>query len=323
MIVRYRRDAFTLVELLVVIAIIGVLVALLLPAVQAAREAARRSACSNNMRQVGIGLHNYHDQRGVFPMGQANPIGNNPPATAWNRSCWWQGLLPFVEQQPMFELLVSWSKATPTPPYVTQFSNNVQGTVSEPGRNTIIKLFVCPSDGDGPKNRTVAGNEQGFHGNYVLCAGSTVFNPTTPVADPTGINLNGMFYVYSTNKMASVIDGTSNTFFGSEILVVKDTTAHDLRGRYWNTWQGNVLFSTLYPPNTTVGDRSSYCIVAPRRPCQGLSATNVVQSVRSNHPGGAMFLLGDASVRFVSSTVDLLVYQGLGTRQLGEPVGNF
>ncbi|MCI0359587.1 MAG: DUF1559 domain-containing protein [Planctomycetaceae bacterium] len=321
--VRTCRAAFTLVELLVVIAIIGVLVALLLPAVQAAREAARRSACSNSIRQVGIALHNYHDQRGVFPMGQANPIGNNPPATAWNRSCWWQGILPFAEQQPLWDLIVSWSQATPTPPYVTQFANNAQGTVSEPGRNTIVKLFVCPSDGDGPKNRTVAGNEQGFHGNYVLCAGSTVFNPATPVADPNGINLNGMFFVYSNTKMSSAIDGTSNTFFGSEILIVKDSNTHDLRGRYWNTWQGNVLFSTLHPPNTTVGDRSNYCNAAIRRPCQTLSATNVVQSARSNHPGGAMFLLGDASVRFVSNTVDLVIYQGLGTRQGGESSGNF
>jgi prepilin-type N-terminal cleavage/methylation domain-containing protein len=317
------RLAFTLVELLVVIAIIGVLVALLLPAVQAAREAARRSQCSNNLKQLGIGLHNYHDQRGVFPMGQHNPIGANPPATAWNRSCWWQAVLPFVEQQPLFELIVTRSKATPTPPYVTQFSNNVQNTVSEPGRNTIVKLFVCPSDADGPKNRTVAGNEQGFHGNYVLCAGSTVFNPTTPVADPQGINRNGMFYVYSTTKMASVVDGTSNTFFGSEVMIVKDTNLHDLRGRYWNTWQGNVLFSTLYPPNTTVGDRSSYCINAPRRPCQGLSTTNVVQSVRSNHPGGAMFLMGDASVRFISNTVNLATYQALSTREGAEALQNF
>ncbi len=307
-----NRRAFTLVELLVVIAIIGVLVALLLPAVQAAREAARRSSCSNNLKQIGIGLHNYHDTKLAFPMGQNNWIGQNA-SSKWQRSCWFQLHLPFVEQQPLFDQLDAYTKQTPAPGHVIAFPIN----------NTIVKMFVCPSDGEGPKNETTANSKQGFHGNYVLCAGSTVFNPTTPVADPNGINLNGMFFPFSTTKFASNLDGTSNTIYGGEILTVKDTTAHDLRGRYWNTWQGNVLMSTLYPPNTTVGDVSSYCITAPRRPCQGLNTANVVQSARSNHPGGGMFLMGDASVRFIPSTVDLLTYQALGTRQQGETLGNF
>jgi len=98
---------------------------------------------------------------------------------------------------------------------------------------------------------------------------------------------------------------------------------HDLRGRYWNTWQGNVLFSTLFPPNTTVGDRSNYCIPAPRRPCQGLTATTVVQSVRSNHPNGANFALADGGVRFVSNNVNLTTYQALGTREDGESLADF
>lgn len=318
----HARRAFTLVELLVVIAIIGVLVALLLPAVQAAREAARRSSCSNNLKQLGIGLHNYHDTKGVFPNGQCNRIAGDVARPSWNRACWWQAVLPFVEQQNLYDLTDTYMSNMAIP-YVTFAVNNTGAAASEPGRNTIVKIFVCPSDADGPKNRTVAGNEQGFHGNYVLCAGSTFFNPTTPVNDPEGRNLNGTFFPFSQTKMASVVDGTSNTFFGSEVMVVKDTGAHDLRGRYWNTWQGNVLFSTLYPPNTPIGDRATYCIAAPRRPCQGSTTTDVVQSVRSNHPGGAMFLLGDASVRFVSNTVDLVVYQAAGTRELGEPAGTF
>ena len=98
---------------------------------------------------------------------------------------------------------------------------------------------------------------------------------------------------------------------------------NDLRGRYWNTWQGNVLFSTLFPPNTTVGDRSNYCIDAPRRLCQGLTATSVVQSVRSNHPSGANFMMGDGSVRFISNNINFATYQALGTRQDGESLGDF
>lgn len=310
------RRGFTLVELLVVIAIIGVLVGLLLPAVQAAREAARRMQCSSSLHNLGIALHNYHDTHRAFPMGQMNAIALNiAPASAWNRACWFHSILPFVEQQPLFNLLNDFTNRTPRPPGIYIAVNNVQAAPSDPGRNTIVPLFVCPSDGNGPKRTTVTGNEQGFHGNYVLCSGSDVFNPAS---DAEGRRLNGMFFPYSNTKFGSLTDGTSNTLMASEVLVVPDTGLHDLRGRYYNTWQGNVLFSTLYPPNTPVGDRSNYCISAPRRPCQALTATNTVQSVRSNHTGGANFLLCDASVRFISDSTNLVTYQSTGTRQGGE-----
>lgn len=311
-----RLGGFTLVELLVVIAIIGVLVGLLLPAVQSAREAARRMQCSSSLHNLGIAMHNYHDTHRAFPMGQMNSIGLNiAPIGPWNRGCWFHSILPFIEQQNLYNLLSNFLNSSPRPAGVYMSVNNNLATFSDPGRHTIVPILVCPSDGNGPKVKTVTGNEQGFHGNYVLCAGSTFFNVP---ADPEGRNLNGMFYCYSNTKFGSLTDGTSNTLMASEVLVAPDTTAHDLRGRYYNTWQGNVLFSTLYPPNTPVGDRSNYCIGGPRRPCQALTATNTVQSVRSNHTGGANFLLGDASVRFIGSTVNLAVYQANGTRQGGE-----
>jgi len=312
------RRAFTLVELLVVIAIIGVLVALLLPAVQAARESARRMQCGNSMRQVGLALHNHHDVYGVFPMGQYNNMGQD--STYWNRACWWHAILPYVEQKNLYDLLDAYMNGTPKPPYVTYAVNSSGVSPSVPGRNSIVRMFLCPADTEAPKNQTVAGNEQGFHGNYVVGGGSTFFNAPP---DTTGGSLNGMFYPFSKTRLANVTDGTSNTLMGSEILTVKDTNLHDLRGRYWNTWQGNLFFSTLYPPNTTVGDRSNYCINAPRRPCQGLTTTNVVQSVRSNHPSGANFMLADVSVRFISNNVNTLTYQALGTRQEGESLGDY
>src|SRR5262249_13288040 len=147
--------------------------------------------------------------------------------------------------------------------------------------------LICPSDPNGGKNLTygapnpIPNPGQGFHGNYVTCAGSTLFGD-----GGGGANLNGMFYPFSKTRMTDVTDGTSNTLMVGEILVSPDTNGHDLRGRYHNTWQGNNLFSTLYPPNTTVGDRSDYCQPLPKAPCQGLGGTSLVQSVRSNHTGG-------------------------------------
>ena len=316
-----RSSGFTLVELLVVIAIIGVLVALLLPAVQAAREAARRTQCNNSLKQVGLGMHNCHDTRGKFPQGQYNPIGTDPAtATPWNRACWWHDLLPFVEQQPLYQAIDAFTKSTPAPYYMCWAVNNDPVNPCSPGRNTIVKMFVCPSDKIGVKNQTVAGNEQGFHGNFVMCGGSTIYNPTT---DPQGTDLNGLFYVFSKTRFADITDGTSNTLMGGEVIVVRDTTVHDLRGRYHNTWQGNTLFSTLYPPNTSVGDRSNYCINAPQAPCQGLTTTAVVQSARSYHPAGGNFLLADGSVRFIMNAINLNTYQSLGTRNGGESLTDF
>ena len=110
---------------------------------------------------------------------------------------------------------------------------------------------------------------------------------------------------------------------GSEILTVKDTNLHDLRGRYWNTWQGNVLFTALYSPNTTVGDRSLYCIATKQAPCQALGASLYVQSARSYHAGGVNVGLADGSVRFCSDNIDITTWQNLATRSGAEVTGSW
>ncbi len=153
---RFRRSGFTLVELLVVIAIIGVMVGLLLPAVQAAREAARRMSCSNNMKQLGLGLHNYHAAYNRFPAGVR---GGTSPSEGWGFS-YWYGLLPFIEQQGLYEQLVVVGGASPSqcPGWVgagaagwTDSAGNLNAKVAN---NVVVASFVCPSNPMQP-NRVV------------------------------------------------------------------------------------------------------------------------------------------------------------------------
>ena len=160
-------------------------------------------------------VYNYHDQRLSFPVGQCNTIAAESTTRAWNRACWWQATLPYVEQGNLYDAMEAYMSNAAIP-YVIFSVNNNGNNPSDPGRNTIVKSFICPSDGDGPKNKTVPGNEQGFHGNYVLCSGPTAFNPS---GDPGGVLNRGMFYPLSDTKMASAVDGTSNTLFAGEILV--------------------------------------------------------------------------------------------------------
>jgi len=304
-----RRTAFTLIELLVVIAIIAILIGLLLPAVQKVREAAARMQCQNNLKQLGLGLHNYHDARMVFPSGQSNLLASNTTTNAFNRQCWMQPILPYVEQDAIFKQIEAGQG--------TNYTCYIAGSEAK------IKTFICPSDPNGGKNLTSGATSttpnpnQGFHGNYVASAGNTVFGNAGG-----GQNLNGVLYPLSTTRIIAITDGTSNTLMTSEILVSPDATSHDLRGRYHNTWDGNSLFSSLYPPNTSVSDVSSYCQPLVNAPCTG-GSSNFVQSARSQHTGGVNVGLADASVRFVTKNVNLQAWNNAGSATGGEVPGDF
>jgi len=216
------RLGFTLIELLVVIAIIAVLIGLLLPAVQKVRAAAARAKCTNNLKQIGLALHGYHDAYLQFPPGQydgiADSIASNP--SYYFRASWMPTVLPFVEQAAFYGM------------YISALSSGSAYGYDWPSNTTVFSVFMCPSD---PANPKIALDGQGFHGNYVGCAGSTVYAPAA--TDPTGTSttaVKGIMYAQSSTHIADITDGLSNTLLLGEIILVPDTASQpDVRGRYY------------------------------------------------------------------------------------------
>ncbi len=296
-----RQKGFTLVELLVVIAIIGVLVGLLLPAVQAAREAARRMSCSNNMKQLGLAMHNYHDTFRLFPYGYMES-GN-----FHKREGWMQQVLPFIEMGTMYEQYQAFDGAwtMDTPPEL---------------KDALIPAFMCPSDpgagGFGGGGGLRAGGE-GFQGNYVAATGNTEM--TRPMT-----NLNGMFYNESKTKMRDLIDGTSNTVMFGESLVRPGLGGWGGAGGYWGGGpHGAFGFTTWQSPNSTLPDQVYSCKDENYRlaPCTSVgTAPEIRNFARSVHPGGAQFTLADGSVRFLTESIDLITYRAIGSRNGSEVV---
>ncbi len=317
---RRRTQGFTLIELLVVIAIIAVLIALLLPAVQQAREAARRSQCKNNLKQLGLALHNYHDTFGVFPPGSfASVYGTYVSGgTDGSRKCWFQMILPYIDQAPLYNQLV---------PYF----NNGTDMLSVPQSiiTSRITVLQCPSD---PTAGKVSSTGQGFVGNYVLCNGPQ--DPATSInGNSNGYKCNGMFYGISSTKIRDITDGTTNTLMGSEIIVVPDSGTdpggcyggiYDYRGAYYNQLHWGSMFTALNPPNTNVPDQIwNACGSTARTPCSGCAISSNLIHARSMHTGGAHLMLGDGSIRFVSSNIDRTSFQALGGRNDAILTGDF
>lgn len=303
------RPGFTLIELLVVIAIIAILIALLVPAVQKVREAAARTQCTNNMRQVGIALHGYHDSIKSFPPAQ--PYGfyysnwyTDPLVRDLDRSCWIGFILPYIEQAPMAAQLKTFLAAPSAHTCFATFAN------------THISVLTCPSDPNSPKLGTVPSNAQGTHSNVLVCHGEGYATP----GGTNGTNLKGIFYGRSRTRMTDISDGTSNTLMASEILLSPDVgSSHDIRGRVWNSIHAASALSTIYPPNSTAGDNpQGYCNALPLAPCGTQSIDNAFVLARSMHTGGVNACLADASVRFVPSTITPSVWLGMGTRAGGE-----
>jgi len=316
---------FTLVELLVVIAIIGVLIALLLPAVQAARAAARRAQCTNNLKQCGLGLLNYESSYSVLPTGLISAPAVNAMNTGWLGHTTQSLVLAFIEENGLAERFDSRERTLDQPYY--DFTR------------TSIATFNCPSDPN-----TVNGQiyPNYAHSNFVVCFGSGYPYDTLPKArtmkktvrgDLDSMSTSGVFQWDEPRRITQIIDGTANTAMGSEVLsgdpVPEDNrpVIWDARGMWAIQYIGSSSYVHMFTPNTSIPDRPSgagrqRCIDAPHMPCDPttLGYDYTFSSARSYHTGGVNVVFVDGHVTFVNDTIDLAVWQALGTIDGGETV---
>ncbi len=354
-----NRHGFTLIELLVVIAIIAILIALLLPAVQQAREAARRTQCRNNMKQLGLALHNYHDTYGMFPYGQGGTAG---------RDFWWEGranasnelclsglvpLLPFVDQGPLWDQITRGDANYPPQGPCPWYSSFKPWTAD-------IPAYLCPSD---PESNPAAGGIG--RSNYAFCRGDSV-------GASSSTQTRGLFATATCYRVRDVVDGTSNTIAMAEIVIcgsrrriLGGMTCTGLGGqlsqnpsvcltyidpdnpdefgpnytdcgwairgrRYPDGRPALTGFSTVLPPNGPNCNQNNYGDWSPG-----------VYSAQSMHAGGVNVLFADGSVRFISESIDTGdlthpavgaksrapspygVWGSLGSKDGGEPIGEF
>lgn len=300
------RQGFTLVELLVVIAIIGVLVALLLPAVQAAREAARRASCSNNLKQLGLALQNYHDTMLAFPYGGTDGPKRSTPVM--NDISWHARILPFIEQTPLYDK-INWSQAWNS-------TNNLAVA------HVKVKGYFCPSaveersGSTGEKLSTESTPVYTTH--YYGINGPEGTNATTGqvytmhASSASGhgdIMQDGVLCPWEASSMAAVVDGTSNTFLVGEIgflKALKPINGHSLRS--WTRGGGS--------SNTTGGTKNVQFAINST-PYNGSNNFNDI-SFGSQHPAGAQFGLVDGSVKMITANVDMAIYLSMASRSGGE-----
>ena len=309
---KINHRGFTLVELLVVITIIGILISLLLPAVQAAREAARRLQCANNLKQWGLATANYESTNGVFPYGvligsAGRTLGEDGDGFTgangqYRRQSFVMSLWPYLEQMGLYSQwdfkYCFFSKTNSKNASLTQVQ---------------VPVYFCPSDRRG---MYIDQHVTSTRGNYVLNWGYCDFTQT----QPTDFKV-GPFAESKQSVASSIRDGLSNTLFMGEIIQAVNDADVDFRGDFFNDDVGAAQFMSFYTPNS--GIDSTYCVEADPNepaPCQWGSGP-VYVSARSRHQGGVTTVFGDGSVHFISDPIAVDVWRALSSKDGGEAVG--
>jgi prepilin-type N-terminal cleavage/methylation domain-containing protein/prepilin-type processing-associated H-X9-DG protein len=335
-----RRAGFTLIELLVVIAIIGVLIALLLPAVQQAREAARRTQCRNNLKQIGLAIHNYLSSNNTMPFGKGPSYVGAPVYARWSQHAL---LLPYLDQAPLYNTLdFNFPPDTPgmggVVAFMPAYTGSSAGNTS--GSRTVVPMFMCPSDQSPTDTWQAQNNYVGNQGGW-LCDRSDQQGASTDVSP--GEVQTGVFYFLSQVKPSDVLDGMSNTAFFSEkirgqgtpnpksdlfviahqtsldatyntCMSINPATATPLSSKWGYSWVMGENCCTQYNHVSTPNTFS----------CGGTgfpgSMTNMSMQVSagSRHTGGAHVMMGDGSVRFIADNIALTSWRALGSRASGE-----
>ena len=339
---KYRGRGFTLIELLVVIAIIAILIALLLPAVQQAREAARRTQCRNNLKQIGLAFHSYHDTHKVFPYGKGASYAGAPVYARWSQHAM---LLPYLDQTPLYNSL-----NFDSPPETPGMGGGIAfmpAYVSPTGQNAVasrkvITMFFCPSDMSPSDPWQGQNNYVGNQGGW-LCDRSNA--PGAATDNSPSETQTGVFYLISSVRAGDVLDGLSTTAFFSEKIrgngtpdpradlfviphqtslaatfstcqAINPLTATPLTSKWGYSWVMGENCCTQY---NHVAVPNSYSCAGTGFPG---TMTNMAMQVApsSRHVGGVHMLMGDGAASFASTNIDLNVWRAIGSRNGREVV---
>ena len=313
---RSRRTGFTLIELLVVIAIIAVLIALLLPAVQQAREAARRTQCKNNLKQIGLALHNYHDSFLTFPPGTINAT------TTFTYPEWpyfLHHLYPYIDQAPLYTAMNGLMLPQP-------WINPGAWPAAVKGKG--LSALLCPSDGKGGMTKAGPVGVDLPISNYLGIF--TGLNDGEAQADVAARRAS--FGLNRGSRIRDLSDGTSNTMMVAEYLTGTPT---DIRGMFYTNRATAQYLHVTNTPNSAAPDnmydftgfctpQATYNLPQQNLPCvPDANGNNNYATSRSRHTGGVQVLLGDGAVRFVSENISLDTWRWLGWISDGNTIGEF
>ena len=333
---KQRWRGFTLIELLVVIAIIAILIALLLPAVQQAREAARRTQCKNNLKQMGLATHNYHDTHLRFPPGwilaQYDDTGSitNPNEGQW-MSTYMYYLFPYLEQKPLYDGF--WGTFTNS--FVIGPAFGLGATPEHVlSVGTPVSALLCPSDGMGGNVSTFFRDLAPTH--YNICSRSNYLGFFGLDVQDMFVNKSAVFARNYGAKIGDITDGSSNTLVFGEYLTGVGP-GNDFRGSFWSPQPSQAYIFTRNTPNSPIPDSidgfwcgDGYGPTTDRPdlnlPCISVNwwnTPNTSVASRSRHPGGSQVCLADGSVQFASENIDVGIWQALGSRAGGETISDW